>query len=456
MKEICNYGKNVRCRPGRSLSYLDASKLENEGFTHFYKSDVLDCLFLSKSDLPIVTAYVYENIFKSYSAKGGFLYLELGDDTLYCLLISDTYSIAHEEIYLLDGGTENEILTELRILVDKYLAKIGLVVTSKSTDSKVHDFFSDGEVVLNGKKGSFIKNSDSITKLKFLNLSEPLCGSTFACQNGSDTKTEFKLRSIAQLKSKKLKTTALPIFAILFSIAYFFIPDSHTSQTAAVAQIVPKVEIDPFHEYKKVIADPQRVTHIEPALAQIGYAIGAFEYANKRQNEPLNWVITSVKSSEEYNKAIILKPASIGGSRTALAQFAEYFKLPLMSTESGLNLAIGLNDASLRDANGEFYHRSLDAEVDYITDSINFLEDNVTITLKNRAISGSGDGAFSTGLVEIGFSCWLPRDFIFVATQFAGRQYSFNSINATAQSVEDLANPCGFTGTINIEVFSKG
>ncbi|EJL6679479.1 hypothetical protein NMS42_002154, partial [Vibrio cholerae] len=222
MKEICNYGKNVRCRPGRSLSFVEAIKLEKDGFTHFYKSNELDCLFLSKSNLPIVTACVYENISRSYSAKGGFLYLELGDDTLYCLLITDAYKIAHEEIYHLDGGTENEILTELRILVDKYLAKIGLVVTSKSTDSKVHDFFSDGEVVLNGKKGSFIKNSDSITKLKFFNVSEPLSGSTFAFQNGSDTKAESKLRSIAQLKSKKLKITALPIFTILFSIAYVF------------------------------------------------------------------------------------------------------------------------------------------------------------------------------------------------------------------------------------------
>ncbi|MFM2668664.1 hypothetical protein AAFX24_28375 [Vibrio mediterranei] len=267
---------------------------------------------------------------------------------------------------------------------------------------------------------------------------------------------KLAVKPTKQLGTQK-KVVGLSYFSLVgclvlsaFASMYYLEQKRLEEQEALRRSAEPKI-VDPWRNYRLAISDPTTHLQAENALMQTYHFLNIFERANsvRQQDKMIGWEIESFEATET---AIQVTPISVGGERKALNNFSALLNLSVMSNDKGIQLARPYVNAAI---NHEVTITPVLSEVMYITDAMNWLFDDVAVSVKNKAINGENEGKYSVYLVKVDFKCWMAEDFMFAGTQFTLRNYALHSIIAKNMAFGEKDKGCemGYSGELNLQVF---
>jgi len=421
--------------------------------THLTKNGDL-LLASAKDNGSFLSFYILDELKTIHNLDDNFTYIEINGDYLYWVHVDVNGVVNIERLVSLSEVSGKAQIIELKKHLNQYSGTEHIVVQTKNASPQNSTFLSKTEICVNGICSKIIENDNSF---KIIESVELIFGETSIEELKVNIKYSTQISTTLLKKQNRVVTIGFTVIGVAFLslfVGYKFLQAENIKEAeASKARNIVQEIIDPYKNYKETVSNPNRVTRLETALRQIGYVTATFSKANFNQivnnRSPLNWSVDAIKVQD---RAIFLTPKSLGGKRKELSNFAAKYNLALYTKEEeGLKLAMGMIKAPLQ----PFFHRSIDSELDYITDAVQFLEDDTSISLTGRAVNGSGEAAYTIGLVKVDFKCWLPEDFVYVGTQFASRNYSLHSLDAKGVVTESIDEQCGYSGFMNIEVFSK-
>jgi hypothetical protein len=428
-------------------------------------------VYLTKEKGFILPLYIKKSVQHQLNKAKSFAYVEVVNNHLYWLIVDNIGAIASEKLYDLNIASGEPQLVELQVLLDKYSEQCEdqeFVLITVNGDAHlsvphIHQSILNApdSFILNGQLFDIIESKTHIQGIAHTkSMLAPIIDGKLTDEQLNGLCGTLRISNEIRKNNTKIIMTASAVCACLAVgtfITQNMIAKEAEEKNRTIMALAKEAIVDPYKDYRELITGNSGSTmNAESAFTQLSYLLATLEQASLTgfgdHGVPLKWTIDSL---EVKNGSIIIRPKSNGGRRSDLAKFAKRYNITLFTNNDGLNLGFGFVPVALQPIGKEFFHRSIDSELDYLTDSLIWLTDDTTINVSNRASNGEGESHYLNTLVSVDFKCWLPQTFLFVGTQLAGRNYSFHSLEARNDSNSETVSNCGLSGKLNLEVFSK-